>query len=258
MMKTMSKFKDYFLVVSLTLFFLSLISLVPLTEARADDIEFQTGMTQSYFKDFSKELGAALSYKALSPAEPLGILGFDVGLEVTAIDIDQGADYWNKATKNADMPGMITLPKIYARKGLPFSIDVGVIYSKVPDSNISLLGAEVKYAILKGSVATPAVAIRGSYTQLMGVDQLDFKTYGADISVSKGFLNITPFGGIGAVWISSEPKSLPAGIPSLNKENNTLMKYFGGVRFTLFMLNMTAGVEYMEVPTYSLRAGIIF
>ena len=257
MMKTMSKFKDYFLVVSLTLFFLSLISLVPLTEARADDIEFQTGMTQSYFKDFSKELGAALSYKALSPAEPLGILGFDVGLEVTAIDIDQGADYWNKATKNADMPGMITLPKIYARKGLPFSIDVGVIYSKVPDSNISLLGAEVKYAILKGSVATPAVAIRGSYTQLMGVDQLDFKTYGADISISKGFLNITPFGGIGAVWISSEPKSLPAGI-SLNKENITAMKYFGGVRFTLLLLNMTAGVEYMEVPTYSLRAGIIF
>ncbi|MEW6614094.1 MAG: hypothetical protein AB1401_01315, partial [Thermodesulfobacteriota bacterium] len=73
----------------------------------------------------------------------------------------------------------------------------------------------------------------------------------------KGFLNITPFGGIGAVWISSEPKSLPAGI-SLNKENITAMKYFGGVRFTLFVLNMTAGVEYMEVPTYSVRAGIIF
>ncbi|MBI4621371.1 MAG: hypothetical protein HY739_14640 [Desulfobacterales bacterium] len=234
-----------------------MLSFVYLTEARADDIEFQTGMTQSYFKDFSKELGAVLSYKALSPAEPLGTLGFDVGLEISATDIDEGADYWKKATKNADMPGLIPLPKIYIRKGLPLNIDVGAIYSKVPNSNISLLGAEVKYAILKGSVATPAVAIRGSYTQLLGVDQLDFKTYGADISISKGFLNMTPFGGIGAVWTSSEPKSLPAGI-SLNKENNTQIKYFGGVRFTLLMLNMTAGVEYMGVPTYSLRAGIIF
>ena len=257
MMKIKPQFKNYLLVVSLTFFFLSLLSFVHLTEARAGDIEFQTGITQSYFEKFSKELGGVLSYKTLSPAEPLGILGFDVGLEITAIDIDEGADYWKKAAKNADMPGFILLPKIYARKGLPFNIDVGAIYSKVPDSNISLLGAEVKYAILEGSVATPAVAIRGTYTQLLGVDQLDFKTYGADISISKGFLNMTPFGGIGAVWTRSEPKSLPAGI-SLNKENNTLIKYFGGVRFTLLMLNMTAGVEYMGVPTYSLRAGIIF
>ncbi|MEW6614093.1 MAG: hypothetical protein AB1401_01310, partial [Thermodesulfobacteriota bacterium] len=226
MMKIRAQLKNYFLVISLSLFSLSLISLVPSTEARADDIEFQTGITQSYFEKFSKELGAALSYKALSPAEPLGTLGFDIGLEITATDIEEGADYWNKATKNADMPSMIPLPKLYVRKGLPFNIDVGAIYSKVPNSNISLLGAEVKYSILKGSMTTPAVAIRGTYTQLLGVDQLDFKTYGADISISKGFLNITPFGGIGAVWISSEPKSLPAGI-SLNKENITAMKYFG-------------------------------
>ena len=257
-MKIKPQFKNYLLPISLTFCFLSLLSFISLTEARADDIEFQTGMTQSYFGKFSKELGAALSYKALSPAEPLGTLGFDVGLEISATNIDEGADYWKKATKNADMPDMIPLPKIYARKGLPFNIDVGAIYSKVPDSNISLLGAEVKYSILKGSVATPAVAIRGSYTQLMGVDQLDFKTYGADVSISKGFLNVTPFGGIGAVWTSSEAKNLPAGIPSLNKENNTQIKYFGGVRFTLLLLNMTAGVEYMEVPTYSIRAGIIF
>lgn len=257
-MKIKPQFKNYLLLVSLTLCFLSLLSFISLTEARADDISFQTGMTQSYFKDFSKELGAVLSYKTLSPAEPLGILGFDVGLEVTAIDINEGADYWKLAAKNSDVPGFVLLPKIYARKGLPFGIDVGAIYSKVPDSNISLLGAEVKYSILKGSIATPAVAVRGTYTQLLGVDQLDFKTYGADVSISKGFLNLTPFGGIGAVWTSSEAKNLPAGIPPLNKENNTQIKYFGGVRFTLLLLNMTAGVEYMEVPTYSIRAGIIF
>ncbi|MFH2012233.1 MAG: hypothetical protein ABIJ37_05990 [Pseudomonadota bacterium] len=256
-MKIRAHFKHFFLLISLTFFFLSLLSFISLTKARADDIEFQLGITQSYFEKFSKELGTALSYKALAPAEPLGITGFDIGIEISATDIDEGADYWRYATNNADMPSMIPLPKLYIRKGLPFNIDVGAIFSKLPNSNISLFGVEVKYAILKGSAVIPALAIRGTYTQLLGVDQLDFKTYGADISISKGFLNLTPYAGIGTVWVSSEPKNLPAGI-SLNKENSTLMKYFGGVRFTVFMLNLTAEVEYIEVPTYSLKAGIIF
>jgi hypothetical protein len=106
-------------------------------------------------------------------------------------------------------------------------------------------------------MATPAVAIRGTYTELRGVDQLDFRTYGGDLSISKGFMNLTPYAGIGAVRVSSDPKDLPVGI-SLDKEDFTLTRYFGGVRFTLFLLNITAEVDYMEVPSYGLRVGMIF
>ncbi|MDY7033327.1 MAG: hypothetical protein SVY10_15650 [Thermodesulfobacteriota bacterium] len=227
------------------------------TEARADDIEFQAGITQSEFEEFTKELGSALSYKAVAPAEPLGTLGFDIGIDVTATDIDQGADYWEKSTEDNDMSDMLIIPKIYARKGLPFNIDVGAFYGKAHDSDITVLGAEVKYSILSGTVATPAVAVRGTYTMLQGVDQLDLSTYGIDLSISKGFLNLTPYGGIGAVLVSSNPKDLDSGI-DLDDEDVTLVKYFAGIRITLFLLNITAEVEQIEVPTYSLRIGIVF
>ncbi|MBI4715714.1 MAG: hypothetical protein HY760_07255, partial [Nitrospirae bacterium] len=38
---------------------------------------------QGQFEDLTKELGLALSYLPMSPAEPLGITGFDVGVEGT-------------------------------------------------------------------------------------------------------------------------------------------------------------------------------
>ena len=242
---------------SMMLSFLLLSLYLPCSEVIADDIEFQPGVTQSDLEKFSEEFGSALSYKALAPAEPLGILGFDVGLEITATDIDEGNDYWENVTEDNDMPELMPLAKIYARKGLPFGFDVGAVYGKVPDSNISLIGAEIKYAILEGTVATPAVAVRGSYTQLLGVDQLDFSTYGVDLSISKGFLNMTPYGGIGAVWAHSKPKSLPDDV-DLGEENISLIRYFGGIRVTFLLLNITAEVDYMEVPTYSLRLGIVF
>jgi hypothetical protein len=227
------------------------------SEASADDIDFQIDMMQSHFERFSKELGASLSYKGFGPAEPLGVFGFDVGLEISAADIDEDSDFWERATEDSDMPGLIPIPKIYIKKGLPSKMDIGAIYSKVYDSNISLIGAELKYAIAEGSMTTAAIAVRGSYSRLLGVDQLDLDTYGLDLSISKGFFDMTPFGGVGAVWINSKPKSLPTGL-NLDKEDITLLRFFAGTTFSLSSLNITADVEYTKIPIYSIKAGIIF
>ena len=42
--------------------------------------------TQADFLNVSKDLGSALSYKGLVPAESTGVIGFDLGLEVTQTD----------------------------------------------------------------------------------------------------------------------------------------------------------------------------
>ena len=54
----------------------------------AKDIDQVNQLAQAEFRDLSSDLGAALSYKALIPAEPLGITGFDIGVEVTATNIE--------------------------------------------------------------------------------------------------------------------------------------------------------------------------
>jgi hypothetical protein len=234
--------------------------------ALARDISFNAGLAQGAFKDLSKEAGAALSYKNLSPAEPLGITGFDVGVESSFVSISTGKNnYWEKAFSN-DAPSMLVLPKLRARKGLPFGIDIGAMYSFVPGSNIKLYGAEVSYAILEGTVATPALKVRGTYTKLTGVDDLSFQTTGIDASISKGFLMLTPYAGVGMVRIDSKAQgrlqtfstALSGGSP-LSEEKIWQSRYFAGLQISpLPLFAITAEVEYLNRPVYSLKAAIAF
>jgi hypothetical protein len=229
-----------------------------------DDISFSTGMTQRLFKDFSDQLGVALSYKPVSPAEPYGITGFDIGVEVSAMKLDD--EYWKHAINGGDVPGYAIIPKLHVIKGLPFGIDVGLVYSQVPETDIKCLGGEIKYAFMKGSAATPAVAVRGTYTQLFGVDQLDFKTYGVEATISKGLgfgIKLTPYAGIGVNWFQSKPTGFAsAPVPSglgLSEENSTHLKGYAGARFTIMLLAITGEIEVNDVtPVYSLKAGVAF
>jgi hypothetical protein len=233
-------------------------------QALARDIEFNAALTQSAFKNLSEEAGTALSYKNMSPAEPLGITGFDVGLEGSFVSISTGNNnYWEKAFSN-NAPSILVLPKIRVQKGLPFGVDVGAMYSYLPGSNIKLFGAEVSYAILEGSIATPALKVRGTYTKLTGVNDLAFQTTGIDASISKGFLLLTPYAGVGMVRIDSKPQgdlqrlSTLAGSP-LNEEKIWQSRYFVGLKISpLPLFAVTAEAEYSKRPVYSLKAAISF
>src|SRR5258708_14277317 len=67
----------------------------------ADINQIQT-LTQDDFHKLSQDLGAALSYKPLTPTAPLGITGFDMGLAATAPPI-KNSDVLKK-TRPADHP----------------------------------------------------------------------------------------------------------------------------------------------------------
>lgn len=225
-----------------------------------DDIKFSAGMTQDLFKKFSEELGVALSYKPVSPAEPYGITGFDLGVELSAVKIDD--KYWNNAVKNLDAPSYLFVPKIHAIKGLPFGIDIGAVYSQIPGSNIKYFGGELKYAVIQGGAVLPAVAVRGTYSQLSGVDELDLKTYGAEASISKGFgigVKITPYAGAGINYFKSTPKGNTATLLGLKEETFSKPKVYVGARLNILLLSVTGEVEYNDVtPIYSIKAGLSF
>lgn len=213
------------------------------------DIDNLQSLTQTQFKSFSKDMGAVLSYKAVSPAEPLGITGFDIGLEVTGTELSYG-NLWDSAC-NCSAPDTLIVPKLHAIKGLPLNFDVGVVYSQVPDTNIKLLGGELRYAILAGGVATPAVAVRGTYTKLSGVDQLDFTTKGVELSVSKGFTMLTPYAGIGEVWVDSKPN-----VPLLSDESFQQTKYFVGLNVNFVFMNVDLDYDNTDsTNSYTVKFG---
>lgn len=211
--------------------------------------------TQSEFDDLSRQVGLAISYTPLAPAAPLGLLGFDIGVEATAVRIDAKEDFWKKANRNNKPPSYLVFPKIHAQKGLPLGFDVGLSYAKASGTNIGLVGGEIKWAVLKGSLVTPAVAIRGDYTKLVGVNDVSMNVYGADISASKGFAFITPYVGIGQVWISSEEKSNSV---DFKKTSLSETKGFLGVKFSFFVISFVAEADFSKVPSYSGRLNLSF
>jgi hypothetical protein len=214
--------------------------------------------TQDQFKKLSTDIGLALSYVPLAPAEPLGggvLPHFDLGVEATMINIDRTETYWSQAA--SDLPSALVFPKLHAQLGLPaIPIDLGVMYARVPDSDIKLVGGEIKWAILKGSTLTPALAIRGAYTKLSGVDVLDVDTKSLDISISKGFAMLTPYAGIGEVWITSKENDTTV---NLGKEDITETKSFVGLKLSLLpVFNIVVEADFATVNMYSARLNLHF
>jgi hypothetical protein len=241
------------------------LSLLIAEQVLAKNISFNAGLVQDEFKDLSKEAVAMLSYKNMAPAAPLGITGFDIGVESSFVKITSGNNnYWEKAFAD-EAPSMLAAPRIRIRKGLPGGIDIGAMYSTVPGSNIRLIGTEVSYAVLKGGVATPALGVRGTFTKLSGVDDLDFQTAGIDASISKGFVIMTPYAGAGMIYFNNKAKgnlqslsTTLTGSP-LSDEKIWQPRYFVGLKISpIPVFGVTAEVEYLNQPVYSLKVALSF
>jgi len=211
-------------------------------------------LSQDQFKQLSENVAAATHYKGVTPPEPLGLLGFDVGLSLsyTTIEVDQVFDLASEG--DFDVAG-IALPRVTLHKGLPFGFDVGVAASGAPGTDIMVLGAEVRYAVLEGNVALPAVGIRASGSLLQGVDEMDLQNLGLDISVSKGFLMLTPYAGVGMVRSTATPNE----VPTLAEETLDQTKMFAGINVNLGLLNMTFEADKTgDYTSGSAKAGFRF
>jgi len=142
---------------------------------------------------------------------------------------------------------------LHVSKGLPFGFDVGAFYTSVPSSNIGLVGGELSYALFEGGVISPAVSVRGTYSRLTGVDQLDMTTKGLELSISKGFAFFTPYAGVGQVWIDSATNT------GWEDESLTKNKYFLGFNLNLGLMNIAAETEQTgDNTSTSAKIGVRF
>lgn len=220
----------------------------------AQDLDNLGSLGQSDFRLLSRDLGSALSYKALSSGTPLGLTGFDVGLSVTGTDIAH-PEVWQSATASADAPGTLLTPKLQVSKGLPAGFDIGAFITAVPDTNIQLLGGELSYSIVDGDIAAPALSVRGTYSRLSGVDQLDLDTTGVELSIAQGISVFTPYAGVGRIWTDSNPSASTG----LTRESFQQNRYFLGanVSFMLFSLSLEID-ETDDATSYNSWLGVRF
>jgi hypothetical protein len=203
-------------------------------------------LSQDQFHRLSEDLGATFSYKGVTPATPLGLVGFDVGLEVSGTDIKH-SDLFSLA--GGGTASTLYAPKLHVYKGLFAGLDIGAFVGAVASLNATAFGADVRYAILDDSLAMPAVAVRLSGTKSSGGGQIDVGTIGGDLMVSKRLTIVTPYIGAGVVRVSSSSGGLAD--ETFNKS-----RIFGGFNANFGVLNLAFEAEGMGGnTTLSAKAG---
>ena len=208
-------------------------------------------LTQDEFARLSEDLGAALSYKGVTPATPLGALGFDVGLEVTDTRIENSAAF-EKA--GAGSHSDLVIPKLHIYKGLFAGLDIGAFVGGASQVGASVFGADLRYAIVDDGLATPAVAVRMSGTKSGGLGDLSLATAALDVMASKKFTALTPYIGAGMVRVMTSARGTDLAEERFNKG-----RVFGGLNVNLIGANLAFEAEKVGGNTsLSAKVGLRF
>lgn len=225
--------------------------LVATTSLHADDLDTLETLSQAQFGLLASDLAAAFSYTTLQAPEPYGVIGFDIAAEASAVRLANPAS-WQAA--GADVSTLV-VTRVSATKGLPLGFDIGGFVSTTPGAKMRGYGAQLRYALLEGGVATPAIGLRAAVTRLDGVEQLDYRTHSLDLALSKGIGPLTPYAGFGRVWASA----MPVAETMLLDEDISQNRAFAGVRLAFVVLELTLEAQRTgETTGYAAKFGVAF
>ncbi len=228
-----------------------MIALLTPTIAMAGAVDDFKANLQAEFDEVSKDVIGSMSHKTLIPAEPLGLIGFDLGFSFNKADL-------NSILKDETYSGLSALDSVglHANKGLPFGIDVGLNYAQ--SALLSTLNGTLSYAILDGGIAYPAVSVKGSYTSTLDSELVEFTSYGADLGISKGFAMITPFASVGMV--NGEVKTKKGAISGFENDfSESTMRYAVGANINIFVGDLLLAYNQVgEVSNMTAKLGFRF
>ncbi len=210
--------------------------------------------SNSDFNNFAESVTSVYGHKTLFPAEQLGLLGFDIGASMSFADSKYKLD--SQTEKNTTVP----VYSLHANKGLPGGFDIAFNYNMIGDSSSSSWSGELKYALIEGGTANPAMAVSGHYAQASGIEALDFTSYGVNLGVSKGFANLTPYAGIGYVIADINPTADNINTTvTLKNRSVGMLTYNAGININLMVADVLVGYNQIgDNATYSIKAGYRF
>ena len=232
--------------------FLILAAALPLRAQ--SDFDFTT-ITQAEFSKFSRLMAQGIYATPVEPASARGLLGFDVGIAVTAVPVDTGASYWQHAVRDDfTVSDYLAVPKLVASKGLSV-LTVSASYAKVQDSDISIVGGAVDVPVIRGGVAVPSLTVRGAYSQLQGVENFDAKSMGVEVFLAKGFGPVTPYVAVGRMRADTSaqrpPDRLALQLPL--EHQSDFNRYTAGVRISLMIPKIVVEATQAEERSYAAK-----
>ena len=226
------------------------------------------------FSGITREYALALAPTLLAPAETMGINGFQFDLQFSVTSINAAKDYWQLGIEDETPPDVFVVSRIGVRKGLPGSFEIGMSTSYLIESELWMVGTMLKWGLHEGMASVPVdLAVRATYSKMVGSPQLDISMVGMDVVLSKSFgvagvVNISPYVAYSPVWSTAGSQVLdatpgaidsPTGDFVFAEETQLVNRFTVGSRFIMGLLNLTGEAAITpEQQTYSANVGIDF
>lgn len=257
----------------LVLLAMAFVVLVSPAYAISPNLVFVKDVVDGEFNDFVAQAGTMTAYRSMAPAEPLGVTGFDISIGTSVVEVDEeywtnvidfidNATWWNLdqvlKAKDASDEKIRPVLRVQVRKGLPYGFDIGATYARVEDTDtdITMWGGEIQYAVMKDTETTPALAVRSGYSQMNGIDDIKVKVYTADFVLSERFSRFTPYAGVGYMRAEGSYDGDNEDLDFLLEDQvYTHPRFFAGVQCAFFELaKLTIEAEgNKEMPVYSAK-----
>ena len=172
----------------------SLFAANPFDEFRNQLVSQGTAVAQERLDSFTKDLGAVMGGGSYHQGESLGILGFDVGVQVPVKKVDDQDVIIKQSSLDS-----IALPILQVEKGLPMDIDIIARFTTFQSA--TMFGVGVRYGLFKSDIpGLPGISLQAIYNKLdvsADLNKLSATTISADAVVSIGLPIITPYLGVG-------------------------------------------------------------
>lgn len=183
--------------------------------------QVNTAVLAEDYKQIIKELGVAVGSRVALPANTLGARGFELSLDSTFNfhifnGAEEGVSPWSRVHTAEDPGQFLYQPGLTVRKGLPFSIEVGMGGRWIGQSRQGVVTGFARVALVEGYHPYPDVTVHIGGSGYVGNAQLEMGVFDAGITLgtraalgpAKGAkaTALSPFVDVTLMVISSAPK----------------------------------------------------
>jgi hypothetical protein len=235
---------------------------------RWDECSFQLdpALTQQAWRQFTREAGLVTYFRPLADARPMGAGHVELSILQATTEIDDTDAAWNDTFVHPDETHWLhegsglPVPGLMARAGVTGRLDVGAYFTKNPNANYGIYGAQAQYNIARGRNADWAVSTRASFVSLYGPEDLDFTVYGVDVLASKAFpvarwASVSPYAGVSGYLNSSHEKS---DVVSLEDENILGVQAMVGAVAQISVARIAVEYNAAKVGSRTIKVGVAF
>jgi hypothetical protein len=227
-------------------------------------IQLDPSLTQSAWRQFTKEAGQVVYFRPLAEARPMGRGKFEFSFMQYQTNIDDHTSAWNDTFVHPDSTHWLyegsglQFPGLAFRAGVSSSTDVGVYFTKNIQANYGAYGLQLQQNLIRGGPRDWSVSARGSYVSLFGPEDVDVNVYGLDVVTSwkqwaYRAVTVVPYAGVATYLATSHEKTA-----AVNLADEHPISAIGtvGAALQFSVVRLAAEASMSQVPSIAMKVGI--